>query len=401
MPPTRDDLPLDRRFGRGAYRTREDAYLRPQPLRLGDNAMRVVNELAGAVARPTKSRSDPLTGLPSRKPMHVVRDAELRPGPGEGVLSIVADSSGTAPVIGVDGVPVAVGDGQLDLVVRTGPHTVEVQNTATVDPVVVHVAEGAAHQVQYFEDGVSGHRVLGELAETAEFIPTNAGCWSWLVLVSVICCLPMSTVLTLMPTETWHLVSGIVLGATAVALIAAGWPLYRRTKAKYHRDIAEQRRALPREPVPYGEEAILLGADPTGLPPLPAGMAAIDLHLTCGRHLWAGRRKAGHGSFLARAWTRPPRVRINGIERQASWGHWRYLVPTGAYQVTVVVDGRPLNLDVPDRHTGRPEKQRDLVIEAHAGQAIQVNAEAHVYAVWRPATGDIESFEPRLWLEAA
>jgi hypothetical protein len=130
-------------------------------------------------------------------------------------------------------------------------------------------------------------------------------------------------------------------------------------------------------------------------------MAAIDLDLVCGRHLWARRGKPAHGSFLARAWTRPPRVLVNGTERPASWGHWRYLVPTGAHQVTVIVDGRPTNLDVPSRHTGTPETQRDLVIEAHAGQAIPVSAEAHVYAVWRPATGEIESFEPRLRLEVA
>lgn len=396
MTPARDDLPRDR----GAYRTRAEAYLQPRPLRVGDNEMRVVNERATARARPSRSRSDALTGLPSRKPMRAIQDADLRPGPGEGVLSVVVDSTGTAPVIGIDGTPVAVGNGQLDLVLPAGPHTVEAQNTATIDPVTVQVAAGGAHQLQYFEDGVSGHRVLGELPETAEFIPTNAGCWSWLVLVSVVCCLPMSAVLTLMPTETWHLVSGIALAALAVVLIGVGRPLYRRTKAEYHRDIAEQRRALPRRPVPYGEDAIHLGADPTD-EPIPARAAAIDLHLTCGRHLWAGRRKAAHGSFLSRAWTRPPRVYLNGIERPASWGHWRYLVPTGTYQVTVVTDGRPLNLDIPARHIGNPEKHRDLIVKAHAGQSISVNAEAHVYAVWRPATGEIESFEPRLWLEAA
>jgi hypothetical protein len=400
MTPARDDLPR-RRFGRGAYRTRDDAFAQPRPLRLGDNEMRVVNERATALARPSRSRSDAFTGLPNRKPMRVVQDSGLEPGPGEGVVSVVTDSIGTAPVGAVDGVPVAVGNGQLDLVVPAGEHTVEVQSTATVDPVVVQVAAGGAHQVQFFEDGVSGHRVLGELPETAEFIPTNAGCWSWLVMTSVICCLPMSAVMTLWPTETWHLVSGIVLGAVAVALIAAGLPLYRRTKAEYHRDIAEQRRALPREPVAHGTDAILLGAQPTALPPLPAGMAAIDLDLACGRHLWAGHRKPAHGSFLARAWTRPPRVLVDGTERPASWGHWRYLVPAGAHQVTVIADGRPTNLDVPSRHTGAPETQRDLVIEAHAGQAIPVSAEAHVYAVWRPATGKIESFEPRLRLEAA
>ena len=183
MTPARDDTPR-RRLGRGAYRTRDDAYPQPLPLRVGDNEMRVVNERATAVARPNRSRSDPLTGLPSRKPMRVVQSAELQPGPGEGVVSVVADTGVTAPVIAVDGVPVAVGNGQLDLVVSAGPHTVEVQNTATVDPVVVEVAEHGAHQVQYFENGVSGHRVLGELPVTAEFIPTNAGCWSWLVVVS-------------------------------------------------------------------------------------------------------------------------------------------------------------------------------------------------------------------------
>lgn len=396
----RDDLPRPNGFDRGAYSDRGDAYLVPRPLRVGDNEMRVLNERVTAAARPSKSRTDAL-GLPNRKPMRVVANPDLGPGPGEGVLSIVVDSGATAPVIAVDGVPVALGNGQLDLLLRAGQHTVEVQNTATVDPVVVQIDEGGAHQLQYFEDGVSGHRVLGELPETAEFIPTNAGCWSWFVLTSSVCCLPMSAVMTLMPTETWHWVSGLVLGVVAVALIATGWPMYRRTKAKYHRDIAEQRRALPREPVAYQSDAILLGALPTAVPPRPEGMAAIDLHLECGRHLWAGRRKAAHGSFLSRAWTRPPRVLINGTERPAAWGHWRYLVPTGAYQITVVVDGRAVNLDVPDRHTGSPEKQRDLVIEAHAGQAIPVKAEAHVYAIWRPAKGDIETFEPRLWLETA
>ncbi|WP_205326022.1 hypothetical protein [Glycomyces sp. YM15] len=397
MPPTRDDLPRHRL---GIYRTREVAYLEPRPLRVGDDEMRLVNAQAAAMARPVQSRNDSRSGLPNRGPMRTFSDPGLAPGPDEGVLSVLADGGDTAPVVAVDGVPVSVGNGQLDLVLRAGPHTVEVQNTATLDPVVVQVAADGAHRVQFFEDRASGHRVLGDLPETIEFIPTNTGCWSLLVVTSLICCLPAGSVMALMPTETWHLVSGIGIAALAVAFIVAGVPLWRRAKARYHLDVAAQRRSLPREPVLYGEDAILLGANPTALPPLPAGMAAIDLHLECGRHLWAGRRKTGHGSFLSRAWTRPPRVLIDDTERPASRGHWRYLVPTGAQQLTVITDGRPANLEIPDRHTGRSEKQRDLVVEAHAGQTIQVNAEAHVYAIWRSATGDIESFEPRLWLEA-
>ncbi|MFG3342556.1 hypothetical protein [Glycomyces sp. NPDC048151] len=400
MTPERDDLPR-RRPGLAAYRTREDAYARPRPLRLGDSEMRVLNDRITALARPSASRSDPRTGLPNRAPVRALSEPGLQPGPGEGVLSVLADGGGAAPVVSVDGVPVSVGDGQLDLVLLAGTHRVEVQSTYTVDPVDIAITDGGTYTLQFFEDPATGRAVFGELPETRDFIPTSAGCWSWLALTSLICCLPMSGAMIGLPSEDWHLPSGVALGVLAVVLIVTGLPLYRRAKAKYHRDLATQRQAAPREPVPHGTDAIHLGAKPTALPPLPEGTAAIDLRLTCGRHLWAGHRKAAHGSFLARAWTRPPRVYINGTERPASWGHWRYLVPTGAYQVTVAIDGRPLNLDIPARHTGNPEKQRDLRIEAHAGRATAVHAEAHVYAVWRPATGDIESYEPRLWLEPA
>lgn len=403
MTPARDDLPRYSRNGRtlSAYRTREIAYPTPRPLRMRDNWMRVMNENATAKARPSQPANDPRTGLPDRKPRAALREPDLVPGPGEGVLSILVEGGDTAPVVGVDGVPVSVGNGQLDLVLRAGPHTVEVQNLSTVDPVVVHVAESGRHRLQFFENWVVGHRVLGDLPETFAFVSTNAGCWSWLVATSLICGLPVGGILSLMPTETWHLVSGIVIGVLAVAFIVFCWPLYRRAKAKYQRDVAAQHRTIVREPVPYNPDAILLGANPTAVTPMPVGAAAIDLHLECGRHLWAGHRKMATGSFLSRAWTRPPRVRINGVEQPAAWGHWRYHVPPGAHQITVTVDGRPLNLDIPDRHTGPSEKHRELTVEAHAGQAVSVNAEAHVYAAWRPATGDIETFEPRLWLETA
>jgi hypothetical protein len=399
MPPARDDLPRSRRPGPGSYGSRETAMAEPRPLRLRDNGMRVLNDRISAQVRPAASRSEP--GLPNRKPVRAFQDPELAPGPGEGVLSVLVESTDLAPVIAVDGIPVAVGNGQLDLVLLAGPHMVEAQSMSTLDPVAVDVADGGRHRLQYFEHWPAGHRVLGDLPETHEFIPTNAGCWSWLAMTSTICCLPMSAAMTLFPSEDWHWISGIILGALAVVLIATGIPLWRKAKAKYQRDLTAQRQSLAREPVPHGPDAVFLGDNPTAPPPLPIGAAAIDLHLTCGRHLWAGGRTAAHGSFLARAWTPAPRVRIDGVEQPASWGHWRYHVPPGAHQITVVTDGRPANLDIPDRHTGRPGKQRELTVETQAGQTITLTAEAHVYAVWRPATGEIESFEPRLWLESA
>ena len=335
--------------------------------------MRVVNDRITALARPSQSRSDPRTGLPNRAPVPAMREPGLQPGPGEGVLSILADGGDTAPVISIDGVPVSVGNGQLDLVLLPGTYTVEVQGTYTVDPVDVEIREGEAQRLQFFEDPGTGCRVLGDLPEQYDFVPTSAGCWSWLALTSLICCLPMSGAMIGLPYEAWHMPSGVALGVLAAVLIALGVPLHRRAKAKYHRDIAAQRRAAPREPVPHGDNAIHLGANPSAIPPLPDGMAAIDLRLECGRHLWAGHRKPALGSFLARAWTRPPRVYINGTERPATWGQWRYLVPTGAHQITVITDGRPLNLDVPARHTGDPEKHRDFTVEGDLRRETAVN----------------------------
>jgi hypothetical protein len=357
--------------------------------------MRLVNDHPAAQARPRGSQSV----IPDRKPKAAFLEPNLEGGPGDGVLSILVDGGETAPVVSVDGVPASVGNGQLDLVLRAGSHTVEVQGLHTVDPVVVQVEAGGRQRVQFYEDWVTGHRVLGDLPETYTFVATNAGCWSWLALVALVCGLPYSLVAWLQPPL---IVSAIITGVISVALIAICYPLYRGSKAKHHRDLAEQRRAAAREPVRYtaaGTDAILLGANPTALPPIPIGTAAIDLHLECGRHLWAGHRKTSEGSFLARAWTRPPRVLVDGTEMPAAWGHWRYHVPPGAHRITVLTDGRPVNLGVPDRHTGEPQKHRELLVDAHSGQSVPVQAEAHVYAVWRSATGEVESFEPRLWVE--
>jgi hypothetical protein len=407
MTTARDDRPRHHRWGRplGAYRSREAAYPDPPPLRLGDNEMRLVIDKASAQARPSNTSQGRGAIVPDRKPLQAIREPILEPGSGEGVLSILADGGDTAPVVAVDGTPVSVGNGQLDIVLRAGAHTIEVQNRYTVDPVVVQIEPGGRHRIQFFEDWLVGHRVLGDLPETYAFVPTNAGCWSWFVLVALACGLPYSLAAGFVGDSGGYLTSAIITAAISLVLIAVGIPLHRRAKAKYHRDIADQRRTFAREPVPYrtesGTDAILVGANPAALPPIPVGAAAIDLHLECGRHLWAGHRKAATGSFLARAWTRPPLVRIDGVEQPRAWGHWRYHVPPGAHRVTVTVDGRPLNLDVPDRHTGAPEKDRDLAVETRSGQAVSVKAEAHVYAIWRPATGDVESYQPRLWLEAA
>lgn len=393
MTAARDDRPRGRFLS--AYRSRETAYPEPRPLRVGDGEMRVLDDRAAALARPSNAADR--TGIPNRKPVRALREPDLEPRPGEGVLSILVDGGDTAPVIAVDGVPVSVGNGQLDLVLRAGTHTVEAQNTHTIDPVVVRVEPGGRHGLQCFEDRITGHRVLGDPPETYAFIPTSAGCWAWLVLVALVCGLPYSLVAWLQPPLV---VSAVATGAISVALIATCVPLHRRSSAEYHRRIAEQRPVLAREPVPYGSDAILLGARPTATPPIPVGAAAIDLHLVCGRHLWAGHRKSSTGSFLARAWTRPPRVIIDGAEAPAAWGHWRYHVPPGTHQVAVIADGRPLNLDVPDRHTGETVNRRDLVVETRSGQAVPLKAEAHVYAVWRSSTGEVESFQPRLRLES-
>ncbi|THV30099.1 hypothetical protein [Glycomyces paridis] len=374
-----------------AYADRERALASPRPLRVSE-PMRLLDEQVTARVRGPRGGS----AIPDRKPIPAFQEPDLVPGPGEGLLSLLVDGGATAPVAAVDGVPLTVGCGQLDLVLRAGPHTVEVQGVRTVDPVAVHIVPGGSHRLQYYEDDAVGHRVLGALPDTYAFTPTNAGCLWWLVLVSLLCGLPYAAVAWLQPPL---LVSAITSGAISLALIAICVPAHRRSKARHRRALAAQRRAAPSEPVPHHGDAFLLGADPIALPPIPPGHAAIDLHLDCARHLWAGRRALPEGGFLARAWTNPPRVRIDGVERPASWGHWRYLVPPGAHQITILVDGRPANLGVPARHTGGTEEHADLTVDAPAGAAVRVDAEAHVYAIWRPASGEVESFRPRLLLE--
>lgn len=147
-----------------------------------------------------------------------------------------------------------------------------------------------------------------------------------------------------------------------------------------------------------GLDATLLGA--AAEPAVPPGTAVIDIDLECGRHLWIRRSKSSNGSFLARAWTKPPRVEIDGVPQPSGWGHWRYAVGPGPHRVAVAVDGRPLNLTVPEHHTGEPGAREAVDVTARPGAATRLRAEAHVFAIWRAGSGRVESYQPRLRIDA-
>lgn len=371
----------------------------PRPLRIADNAMFVFDDTVRASARPP---IDKVEAAMDQGPRAVFREpgATLRPGPGEGVLSVAVDAEETAPVIAVDGRPVAAGAGQLDLVLPAGAHSVEVQSARTAGPVVVRIDQEAVRRVGYYEDPATGHRVLGDFPEALERVGDNSGCLVWLAQAA----LAVGVVWALVAAFVQRSAAVAVAAAAATALTAAVvLPLSRKAKRTYRRKRAEQLRLPSRasEPHPWGaggdSDAILRGGADPGVPP---GRAAIDLDLECARHLRIGRRKAASGGFLARAWTPPPRVEIDGTARPASWGRWRYAVTPGPHRVSVTVDGRALNVTVPVRHDGAATECGDIEVTAPPGSVVPLRADADVFAVWRARTGQVETRTPTLRLEA-
>ncbi|THV41629.1 hypothetical protein [Glycomyces buryatensis] len=381
------------------YRSRDDASSQPRPLWAADNAVFALDDdlLAG-----TRKPIGILQTALSQKPQSTFAEPGIAPRPGEGILSLLSQADATAPVIVVDGRPVACGAGQFDLALPAGTHSVEVQGTRTADPVVVRIAEGAVARVGYFEDPASGDRALGDFPEQLEKVGDNSGCLVWLIQAWALVAVLWGLVEIFVNKDT---VTGVVVFASIALVALICLPASRRAKRTHFRKRLEKLRPPPRPTEPYpwdargGSTALLLGA--AADVPVPAGAAAIDLELHCRRHLWTGRRKNKLGTFLARTWTRPPRVEIDGVVQPASWGRWRYAVPPGPHRVAVTVDGTPLNLTIPTHHTGETAARTEVDTYAGPGTATRLRAEAHVYAIWRPRTGRIESFGPRLHVEAA
>ncbi|WP_155829776.1 hypothetical protein [Glycomyces tenuis] len=382
-----------------SYRLHDDDPRAPRPLRIADNAMFVFDDTVRAAARPPIGKTE---AAMNQGPRATYREpgGTIHPGPGEGVLSIAVDAEETAPVIAVDGRPVAAGAGQLDLVLPVGAHSVEVQGARTVDPVVVRIEQEAVRRIGYYEDPLTGHRVLGDFPETLERVGDNSGCLVWIaqaaLLVGVIWALVAAFV-------QQNITVAVVVAAATALVAAAGLPLSRLAKRAYRRKRAEQLRLPARapEPYPWGADgdfgAVLRGGADPGVPP---GRAAIDLDLECARHLRIGRRKAASGGFLARMWTPPPRVEIDGVAQPASWGRWRYAVAPGPHRVSVAVDGRAANVTVPVRHDGAVTERGDIEVTAQPGAAVTVRADADVFAAWRAGAGQVETRTPTLRLEA-
>lgn len=388
-------------------RSHDDGHGEPRPLRIADNAMFVFDDSAAVRASPPVGKVEAAMNQ-GPKPTFREPSTMLAPRPGEGLLSIAVDADETAPVIAVDGRPVAAGAGQLDLVLPVGAHSVEVQGSRTADPAVVRIAEGEVRRVGYYEDPLTGHRVFGDFPESLERVGDNSGCLVWTAQTALLVGVLWVLVATVVQKDT--VTAAAVAGATVLVLVAS-LPMWRLAKRSYRRKRAEQLRLPERAPEPHpwkAADGTAAPADDTGAvlrgdicPGVQPGRSAIDLDLVCRRHLRIGRRKASSGGFLARAWAPPPRVAIDGVDQPASWGRWRYPTTPGPHRVSVTVDGRPMNLTIPTSHEGDATAQGHIEVTAPPGAAVAVRADAHVFANWRAGTGRVVSRTPALRLETA
>ncbi|HEU5127740.1 MAG TPA: hypothetical protein VFU12_07115 [Glycomyces sp.] len=384
-------------------RSHGDGHGKLRPLRIADNAMFVFGDSAAVRASPPVGKVEAAMNQ-GPKPTFREPSALLAPRPGQGLLSIAVDADETAPVIAIDGRPVAAGAGQLDLVLPVGAHSVEVQGSRTADPTVVRIEEGEVRHVGYYEDPLTGHRAFGDFPESLERVGDNSGCLLWIAQTALLVGVLWILVAAVVQKDTVTAVA--VAGATALVLVAS-LPMRQLAKRSYRHKRAEQLRLPERtsEPHPWATAA---PADGTGAvlrgdicPDITPGRSAIDLDLVCRRHLRIGRRKASTGGFLARAWTPPPRVAIDGVDQPATWGRWRYPTTPGPHRVSVTVDGRPMNLTVPTSHEGEATAQGDIEVTAPVGAAVSVQADAHVFANWSAGAGRVTSRTPALRLETA
>jgi hypothetical protein len=311
-----------------------------------------------------------------------------KPRDGMGVLSVTVDSAKTMPVLAVDGRPVAVGRGEMHLLLDEGRHLVEVQNIDTISPVVAEIFAGQTTALVWRESDSPGERAFGFQLDDIGPVKTGLPAYHMLLGMLLVCGLPFGAVASTQTASLSARVTLLIIAAAALGALLA-YPWSRREKRRYRAAVIERRsiQSVDHQPHPWGDlpnwsNPILVGEDPVGLPELSPGGSALLLELKAHRHLWkSGVGIVDRDAEIAALWARPPRVLIDGVERYATWGNWWYPLRPGPHRIRVEAPG----WDHPDATAADAE----LVIESEVGKVSIVAADAHLRAS-RGTAGPIE-----------
>lgn len=155
--------------------------------------------------------------------------------------------------------------------------------------------------------------------------------------------------------------------------------------------------------VPGGTSATLLASISDSAPTEATGLViryGLTLHRVNAEKSQRARAiAAGDSSAIMQSPAAPPRSRLNQLSIPATWGGWFYALDPGTYEVQVEVEGSN-RFSTAQVDTGPVQRSAQTTVTVIAGEVTYLDARAHVYRVWRPENGQVESFTPRLALEA-
>ncbi|MCD0442316.1 hypothetical protein LO763_01580 [Glycomyces sp. A-F 0318] len=361
------------------------------------------------------------------------RTAEAAPGPGLGVIDVLLSTragGGAAGVLLVDGAVVGCGDGRHQVQVEPGPHLVEAQGRGAAQAHVdVSAGERVCLTTDQTGDLVSTDRHVSPIArvDTLERLrPRGSGSKTartagWALIAAGLLLCVAATVFTyetaervgsgpfarVYPTGTGQLVFWLSCPAALVVLFLGGlalsWDRSRlQRRVRDHLDFRLGRV----EPV-EGGTAVQVADGWRHRDVLPSGATGVLVRFQLRQHRVSAERRPGavvahEGDVpdLSAAYAAAPEAAVDGTAVPVSWGSWFYPLAPGAHRLTVAVDGRFAPVRGTAVHTGETAARAEAEIAVAPGMVADLRVRADVYRVWRPESGHIESFTPRLDLKA-